>query len=620
MMRILAEIGVTLSASAAISLIVKGTAAVALGLISAWLARRGRAAVRHAVLASAFGVLLALPLVSVIATPVTIRVPVAASGGVVPSFDSNSLSSRGETASARQAPAPGKSRWSLPSLAATPLSTLLFCGWLTGVSIFVIRFIIGLLQVRSLRRCGLPWRHGQAVAERLAPRARRGVEVLLHESLSAPMTCGVLRPVVMLPEDVQNWGEKDLERALVHELEHVRRYDWVIHCFARVACAAYWFHPLVWAAWRQLTLEAERSCDDAVLGNSEAIAYADQLLGLARRRSTVKRSPALAMANRSDLAARIGALLDRRQSRGPVGVLPISACVVAVAIVLTMSPLRVVATPQSSTPGAVQSVPKWDAVSIRRCTNAPPAARLNDRGAGAAQSPDRLTMNCVPVSTLINVAYTLNAGGQDAPPGYPVPIERLPSWAGSERYTIEAKSRESVAAGIMRGPMLQTLLEDRFALKIHRETREGRAYMVTVAKGGLKLQPFDGECTPVDFAHTAPAPTPTPPPNRCLENRHSNGPNITIDIPGMDLDSFLWYLGAFNGSARFDGPVLNKTGLTGYFHFHLEFQDPDATASDDAPFPPIITAMEQQLGLKVEAGKGPHKYLVVDHLQRPSPN
>jgi uncharacterized protein (TIGR03435 family) len=63
---------------------------------------------------------------------------------------------------------------------------------------------------------------------------------------------------------------------------------------------------------------------------------------------------------------------------------------------------------------------------------------------------------------------------------------------------------------------------------------------------------------------------------------------------------------------------LNKTGLTGYFHFHLEFQNPGDPALDDAQFPPIVTAMERQLGLKVEAGKGPHEYLVVDHLERPS--
>jgi uncharacterized protein (TIGR03435 family) len=84
-----------------------------------------------------------------------------------------------------------------------------------------------------------------------------------------------------------------------------------------------------------------------------------------------------------------------------------------------------------------------------------------------------------------------------------VPIERLPSWADSERYTIEAKPQGNPGVGIMRGPMLQALLEDRFALKIRRETREGRVYLMTVAKGGSKLQPFHGGCTPFDLVHIA---------------------------------------------------------------------------------------------------------------------
>ena len=83
MLRILGEIVATLSASAVMSLVIKGTVVVALGLMSAWLARRGRAAVRHALLASAFGVLLALPVVSLIAPPVTVSVPVAASDSVI---------------------------------------------------------------------------------------------------------------------------------------------------------------------------------------------------------------------------------------------------------------------------------------------------------------------------------------------------------------------------------------------------------------------------------------------------------------------------------------------------------------------------------------------------------
>src|SRR5262249_7340110 len=131
------------------------------------------------------------------------------------------------------------------------------------------------------------------------------------------------------------------------------------------------------------------------------------------------------------------------------------------------------------------------------------------------------------------------AGGQSKFPPYPVPIERLPSWADSERYTIEAKSQGNPGQRIMRGPMLQALLEDRFALKIRRETREGRVYRMTVAQGGPKLPPFDGGCTPFDLAH----PPAIPIQNPCRESHQYKGRNTTLDIPGFDLDSFVLYIG-----------------------------------------------------------------------------
>ena len=116
MMRILSEIVMTLSASAVMSLMIKGTAAAAFGLMSAWLARSGRAAVRHALLASAFGVLLALPAVSLIAPPVTISVPVAAGDSVIlPLFDFNLLPPLGPNASARLGAARAQQGWPLRS-------------------------------------------------------------------------------------------------------------------------------------------------------------------------------------------------------------------------------------------------------------------------------------------------------------------------------------------------------------------------------------------------------------------------------------------------------------------------------------------------------------------------
>jgi uncharacterized protein (TIGR03435 family) len=439
------------------------------------------------------------------------------------------------------------------------------------------------------------------------------VEVLLHESLPAPVTCGIVRPAIMLPPDTQEWEGEDLNRAIVHELEHVRRFDWASHCLARIACAVYWFHPLVWAAWRQLTLEAERSCDDAVLARSEATAYADQLVGLAQRLS-VAQPPALAMANRSDLSARVGSVLDCSRARGRAGSLLVAvACIVAVAIVLIMSPLRMVAAPQEKPVAAVQDIPKWDAVSVKRCTD-PAAVPREGRGPGDAQSPDRLYLGCVTLSQLAGFAYVSWAGGR---PAFNLTTKRdgFPAWADSEKYSIEAKAEGTPGQPMMRGPMLQALLEDRFRLKVHEQTREGKVYILSVAKGGPRMEAKQpGGCSPSVYGPAQPNPCP-----------YSSAKNGNLGFDGwMTMDSLAKFLDFDNRAldSPLDSPVLNQTNLTGAYHVQLEYakrDTPAAQATDATPAPSVFTAI-QKLGLKLEAGKGPRKFLVFDHAERPSEN
>ena len=614
MISILSGIALTLSASPAISLVAKATVVAALGLISAWFARRSRAAVRHALLASTFSVLLALPIVSFLAAPVAISVPVAAGNSDVwPLFDYTSVPSSGEPAYGRFSATPAKSEWALPSLA-----TILLCGWFMGTAIFMIPIVSGLLQIRSLRRFGLPWRHGQAVAEDLAPGARRRAEVLLHESMPGPMTCGVLHPVIILPADAQSWDKQDLERALVHELEHVRRFDWPIHCLARVACAAYWFHPLVWIAWRHLALEAERSCDDAVLRNSEATAYADQLVGLARRRSIVGKSPALAMASRSDLTARVAALLDGSQPRGPVGALLLTAaCIAAAAIALTMSPLRMVAAPQSDAPAATPNIPKWDAVSIKPCADTDRPNPTLD-----SLSSNRMMLNCKPLEGLANVAYNLFVNGKRNLQNVSVTrIEGFPDWARSERYTIEAKAEGSPGQLMMNGLMLRALLEDRFRLKVHKEIREGKVYILSVATGGPKMPtPPPGGCTTLDYdLRDDTALVPPRPPNPCPYS--GDRPPLKALDAWMNMDTLTYFLG--RPDAGLDAPLFNKTALAGAYHVQLQWSNQalsPATQETDGTFGPSIFTAVQKLGLKIEAGRGPRQFLVFDHAERPSAN
>jgi ankyrin repeat protein len=191
----------------------------------------------------------------------------------------------------------------------------------------------------------LPWPELRELTQSLVDETgvRLSVEVLLHEEIPAPLTCGVWRTAVLLPSDAREWSEADLRRALLHELEHVRRGDWAIQLAARAICAFYWFHPLIWVAWRRLCLEAERACDDVVVKSAESAEYAEQLLSLARRMSKPHPQTTLGMARRSDLSIRVSALLDGGQRRGRAG-LSAAACVVGIAslAVLSIAPVRAV--------------------------------------------------------------------------------------------------------------------------------------------------------------------------------------------------------------------------------------------------------------------------------------
>ena len=345
-----------LTGSLAASIVAKVTATTALALAGTRLARGSRAAVRHVLLAAAFAVLLVLPIAALVAPSIRIPVPIVAQGGTA--------SPPGEPIAELASPtapvdAPGRFTPALPPSSRISLSALWLAGWVAGAMLFLLPVVVGLWQVRVLRRSGLPWRHGQSVVDSLAIDAgiRRRVEVLLHESIPGPMTCGVVRPAIMLPIDAQTWAVGDLRRAIVHELEHVRRGDWVSQCVARVVCGCYWFHPLVWIARRQLAIEAERACDDAVLqrdstrpgAGDEATGYADQLVALAQRLSTASNRPLLAMANRADLATRVVAVLDSRQPRGRAGAWSVAlACATSALIVATLSPLRLVAAAEAA--------------------------------------------------------------------------------------------------------------------------------------------------------------------------------------------------------------------------------------------------------------------------------
>ena len=251
--------------------------------------------------------------------------------------------------------------------------------------------------------------------------------------------------------------------------------------------------------------------------------------------------------------------------------------------------------------------------------------------------PGQLYVNCMTVFELVNNSFS--------PPllndfGGPFETKRVrggPAWMYSDFYTIDAQTGDPAVTGltnmpafrITSGPMLLAVLEDRFKLRFHRETEEIPVYSLVIDSGGPKLQPAQpGECEPPDPDAGLRFPLPAGQKPYCTVHLGKNGGNWTVDTNGRSIGNFAGMLTHAVG----DRPVLDKTGITGAFTFRLVFAH-DATTPGDfppglSPFKPadipsapaLIDVLEEQLGLKLVPGTGPHEYIEIDSVERPGGN
>jgi len=173
--------------------------------------------------------------------------------------------------------------------------------------------------------------------------------LVASDAVEMPFACGVWRSTIVLPAAASEWSEDRRQVVLLHELAHVRRRDLLGQELGRVACAAYWFHPLVWTATRRLRAESERACDDLVLAcGARASDYAGHLLDiLTTARGHAAPATALPMARSREFEGRLLAILDpARNRRGPgrMQALGVLAAVAVVSFVVTATaPARPVA-------------------------------------------------------------------------------------------------------------------------------------------------------------------------------------------------------------------------------------------------------------------------------------
>ena len=263
--------------------------------------------------------------------------------------------------------------------------------------------------------------------------------------------------------------------------------------------------------------------------------------------------------------------------------------------------------PPGSTPA---KPPEWAVISIK-------PNQAEDHGMRFFFTPDGISFNNIPVQMILRQAFDL----QDDL------IFAAPDWVKTDRYDVEAKVDGADVAALktipydQRGVMLQSLLADRFKLITHTETRTLPVYELHIAKSGSKLHQATAGDT---YPHGIKAPDGSAARGGMMMMGRGNftGQAVSLTVLIKQL------------SQQLHRTIVDKTGLTGNYDFNLRWSPEQDLGSGppgpgggahDAPPPPdsgpsIFTALEEQLGLKLESAKGPVKTLVIDHIERPSEN
>jgi uncharacterized protein (TIGR03435 family) len=255
--------------------------------------------------------------------------------------------------------------------------------------------------------------------------------------------------------------------------------------------------------------------------------------------------------------------------------------IVLFAMVVIGSGLAALSPPQS--PAQAPAPLQFEVASVKPLGH-PPASGGGpwtvDRG--------RFKADAAWVRAVIAVAYSTQA----------VRVLGGPNWLDTERYDFAAKAENADASTDQLRVMIQSLLADRFKLVVHRETKDLPVYTLTVGKSGPKMQPAKD--------------------NEKTYGTWLGGQLICTRFDILGLINIL--------SSTLGNPVVDKTGLTGLYDFKLEFTDPrfqrpgnSSQSALDSP-PDIFGAVQEQLGLKLEAKRAPVEVLVVDHAERASGN
>ncbi len=431
---------------------------------------------------------------------------------------------------------------------------------------------------------------------------QKPIRMLSTQGRLEPGVFGIFRPVLLWPAGIsERLADGQMEAILAHEVCHVRRRDNLASALHTVVEAIFWFHPLVWWLGARLVDERENACDEEVLlMGSEPETYAEGILRTCR---FYVESPCAAMAGvtGSDLKKRIERIMARRIGRQLdwgrkllLAAAGIAALTGPIVFGVASAPAVRAQSQPAATPAAA---PAFEVASIK--------PNHSDDHRAMFQITPGGRVNCTNISPkmLIMMAYSVK----------PNQLAGGPNWLDSEKYDLDAKADGPDDQDRLK-LMMRTLLADRFKLAVHRETKDMPIYNLVAAKGGLKIKPL-----PESGDEKAD--------QRKGQFRMGRG---QMNMTGASMEQLADSLSRVVGRNVYD-----RTSISGSYDIKLEwtpeegefpqFKDhgdghDSSAAAPETTGPSIFAALQDQLGLRMEAAKGPVEILVIDHIEKASEN
>lgn len=563
-----------------LALMLRTTALTATVVLLLAALRIRRAAARHAALAAVVATMLVAPLWTLWGpklgvarfSPAADAAPAMPVTPIAAAEAAWTARTRGGTAGQSSPPPIPRRPWAPAAVAAL---------YLAGVAWFGARLLGGSLRALRLAR------------------TRNGARV------TTPVTVGWFRPRILLPAAARDWTEDQLACVWAHEQAHARRRDPLVQWLAQLNRALYWFHPLAWWLERTLAHLAEEACDEAVIdAGHDPRSYCELLVHLARgvAASGGRLAAALPLPG-GRLERRIRRVLEAVPAPASTFRMAVFALVAIPAAILALAAVQAtVPPPQAEANLDAASLPHFEVATIK-----PTDPHVRYVG----------MRKISPGGYVLYSAYTLSQLLHDALGVEDFQVSGGPKWATTQEWDIEAKPPEGSQAAAFRplDPkvtpppdellMLRALLIERFHLQLVAERQTGTVYTLSPTKNGVHRDQFT---TP---AHPDERPLVTM--DRLDED--DSRPGVNYAYVGHNATTALL---AQRLSERFHAPVTDSSGLAGNFDFIVRYSQDNSAPT--ARYGDIVQALQNQLGLRLTAGKGPVETYVIEHAEMPRGN